>query len=178
MTTIALNQRFTRLLTQAQRARTILTTIAKMNKVVREEAEWHLSRINASLVLLWEEPSMTSIRFLRNDIRRSFRYVTRTRRLDRKHTPTSVPTSTRTRCSRTFEIGYCLSHRTGNFEVTYANLAVSPYDRPRLTTVIILPRAFHRIVPEVHERSIAGCVEINYAQMVKLGFFIEQVSIA
>lgn len=89
--------------------------------------------------------------------------------------PVTKDTGWLTACAP-FEIGYYLSRRTGNFEVTYADPTLPHHHRNKFTRISINPQTFRKITG-VSKHSIAGCIGASYSQMIELGIFCKEVSI-
>lgn len=72
----------------------------------------------------------------------------------------------------TYSIGFVKSNRTGNYIVVFCNPAIAPKDKRFRQEIIVLPGAFHRILPGIKRDVFASCTEATPEQLVDLGFII------
>jgi hypothetical protein len=72
----------------------------------------------------------------------------------------------------TYEIGFCRCARTGNYIVSWRHDPRNRVLHRRRQEIIVLPRAFFRILPQVDRRAVAGCTDATAEQLAELGFVV------
>lgn len=186
-TETTMNQRYIRLLTKSVRAIELLREILEVEDgdtdVKAEDYGATSARvflIRQSINMCEREISALNLSFLEDDLKNAFHYVTSVRRTwrTRSRQHPAVAWLHTTDLTRNYSVGYYRDGHTGNFIVTYAPEETKRLGPNRVKRAVILPGALRKVAPEVAPDSIAGVIEVNYHQMVKLGFFVKQVSVA
>ncbi|WP_169083249.1 hypothetical protein [Paenibacillus sp. PL91] len=75
---------------------------------------------------------------------------------------------------RTYTIGFVICGRSGNKIVTFCNPSFPARSGSYRQQIVVLPGAFHRILPDVDRNVVAGCTEATPAQLSALGFIVKR----
>lgn len=70
------------------------------------------------------------------------------------------------------EIGFYRCHRSRNYIVTWINKRIPSVYPQRRQQLVMLPRAFVRICPQIAEVGFAGVVKVSEEQLRELGFIV------